>query len=197
MRMKTKLLPALAAGALLLTAAGCRQDMHDGPYYERLEKSAFFEDGRASRPPVDGAVARGELRADDHLWTGYVDGEPATTFPFAIDREVVMRGRERFEIYCSPCHGKLGDGNGAIVQRGFQHPPTYHQERLRNAPPGHFYNVIANGYGRMYSFNDRIKVRDRWAIVAYIRALQLSQGVSADELPQAMAAELRAVGGDD
>ena len=197
MRMKTRILPAIAAAALLLVAAGCRQDMHDGPYYERLEKSAFFEDGRASRPPVDGAVARGELRADDHLWTGYVDGEPAATFPFAVDREVVMRGRERFEIYCAPCHGKLGDGNGTIVQRGFQHPPTYHQARLRTAPPGHFYNVIANGFGRMYSFNDRIQVRDRWAIVAYIRALQLSQGVSADELPQAMAAELRAVGGDD
>ena len=187
---------ALAAATLIL-AGGCRQDMHDGPYYERLEKSAFFDDGRASRPPVEGAVARGELRADDHLWTGHVDGELAATFPFPVDREVVMRGRERFEIYCAPCHGKLGDGNGMITQRGFEHPPTYHQDRLRNAPAGHFYNVIANGYGRMYSFNDRVKVRDRWAIVAYIRALQLSQGASVDELPQAMVAEVRSAAGGD
>ncbi len=189
-----KTILALIAAALLLAAGGCRQDMHDGPYLERLEKSAFFEDGRASRPPVEGAVARGELRADDHLYTGYVNGELAEAFPFAVDREVVMRGRERFDIYCSPCHGRLGDGRGAIVQRGFQQPPTYHQERLRAAAPGHFYNVIANGSGRMYSFNDRIKPHDRWAIVAYIRALQLSQAVSVDELPRAMVAELRAGG---
>lgn len=181
---------ALGVGLLALTAAGCRQDMHDGAYYERYETSAFFEDGRASRPPVEGAVARGELRADDHLWRGVVDGELAATFPFPVDRDVLLRGRQRFDIYCSPCHGKLGDGNGAIVDRGFPHPPTYHQVRLRDAVPGHFYNVITNGFGHMYSFNDRIPVRDRWAIVAYIRALQFSQAAPVAELPQAMVAEL-------
>lgn len=185
----------LAVSAVLVLAAGCRQDMHDGPYYERLEKSSFFEDGRASRPPVDGAVARGELRADDHFYTGYVDGQQATTFPVAVDRDFVMRGRERYEIYCSPCHGAVGDGYGAIVSRGFQRPPSYHQDRLRDAPVGHFYNVITNGKGRMYSFNDRIKPKDRWAITAYIRALQLSQSVEAASLPADMRSELSS-GGD-
>ena len=185
---------AISAAVLLLGAAGCRQDMHDGPYYERYEASAFFEDGRASRPMVEGAVARGELRADDHLYTGYVDGELATTFPFPVTREVVERGRTRFEIYCTPCHGRLGDGQGAIVQRGFQTPPSYHIERLRNAPAGHFYNVIANGYGRMFSFNDRVNPEDRWAIVSYIRALQLSQSAPIDQLPENVVSELRAEG---
>lgn len=190
--MNRAILAVLALGALL--ASGCRQDMHDGPYYERLERSPFFADGRASRPPVEGAVARGELRADDHFYKGYVDGELAETFPFPVTREVVARGRQRFEIYCAPCHGRIGDGMGAIVQRGFQQPPSYHSDRLRREPAGHFYNVIANGFGKMYSFNDRIRARDRWAIVAYIRALQLSQSASLDELPAPVISELRAEG---
>ena len=185
---------AVLIGVALLALVGCRQDMHDGPYYERYERSAFFADGRASRPMVEGAVARGELRADDHLYRGYVEGELATTFPFAVTREVVERGRSRFEIYCSPCHGRLGDGQGAIVQRGFQTPPSYHIERLRNAPPGHFFNVITTGYGRMFSFNDRVKPEDRWAIVSYIRALQFSQSAPLGELPESVVSELRAEG---
>jgi len=189
-----KTIPALAAGLALLLGAGCRQDMHDGPYVERLEKSSFFEDGRSSRPPVAGAVAYGDLRADAHLYTGYVDGELASAFPMAVTRETVERGRTRFEIFCQPCHGSLGDGYGTIVQRGFQQPPSYHIDRLRSAPAGHFYNVITNGYGRMYSFNDRIQVEDRWAIVAYIRALQLSQSAPMSELPEGVVAELRAEG---
>jgi len=192
LKMSKAILPALA---VLLIAAGCRQDMHDGPYYERFEKSTFFEDGRSSRPPVEGAVARGELRADDHFYTGHVNGEQATTFPMTVDRDFVMRGRERYEIYCTPCHGEVGDGAGAIVARGFQRPPSYHQDRLRNAPVGHFYDVITNGKGRMYSFNDRIQPKDRWAITAYIRALQLSQAVDADTLPAEMRSELSS-GGD-
>lgn len=185
---------AMLSAVLVLTAAGCRQDMHDGPYYERYEKSAFFADGRASRPMIEGAVARGELRADDHLYKGYVDGDLATAFPFPVTREVVERGRNRFDIYCAPCHGRLGDGQGAIVQRGFQTPPSYHIERLRNAPAGHFYNVITNGYGRMFSFNDRVQPEDRWAIVSYIRALQFSQSAPIDQLPESLVSELRAEG---
>ncbi len=185
---------AMAAAAVLLVAAGCRQDMHDAPYLEAYEKSTFFDDGRASRPPVAGAVAYGDLRDDAHLYTGYVGGQLAAEFPFAVTRETVERGRTRFEIFCQPCHGSLGDGYGTIVQRGFQQPPSYHIERLRGAPAGHFYNVIANGYGRMYSFNDRIQVNDRWAIVAYIRALQLSQAAPLNELPEGVVAELRAEG---
>ncbi len=194
MSNRARLTGALLGAAALLGLTGCRQDMHDQPKLKTLGHVMFFDDGRASRPPVAGAVARGDLRADDHLYTGYVNGELATEFPMPVTREVVMRGRERFEIYCSPCHGRLGDGGGAIVQRGFQRPPSYHIERLRREPVGHFYNVIANGKGRMYSFNDRIQVEDRWAIVSYIRALQLSQSVGVDELPQAMVAELRAEG---
>ena len=134
------------------------------------------------------------MRASILGGAGYVGGELATTFPFPVTREVVERGRNRFDIYCSPCHGKLGDGEGAIVQRGFQGPPTYHSARLRNAPPGHFYNVITNGYGRMFSFNDRVQPRDRWAIVSYIRALQLSQSAPIDQLPASVVGELRAEG---
>ena len=187
-------IPALLAVAALLAAAGCRQDMHDAPYLERLEKSDFFADGRASRLPVAGTVAQGELREDAHLYTGHVNGELATAFPFAVTRDVVERGRSRYEIFCQPCHGSLGDGYGTIVQRGFQQPPSYHIDRLRSAPAGHFYNVIANGYGRMYSFNDRIQTTDRWAIVAYIRALQLSQAAPLNELPEGVVAALRAEG---
>ena len=189
-----KTIPALLAGLALLVGAGCRQDMHDGPYVERLEKSTFFDDGRGSRLPVAGTVAYGDLREDAHLYTGYDGGELATTFPMEVTRETVERGRTRYEIFCQPCHGSLGDGYGTIVQRGFQQPPSYHQDRLRNAPAGHFYNVIANGYGRMYSFNDRIQVEDRWAIVAYIRALQFSQSAPLGELPEGIVAELRAEG---
>ena len=187
-------LTLLLGAAALVGLAGCRQDMHDQPKLETLEHGMFFDDGRASRPPVAGAVARGELREDELLYTGYVNGELATEFPMAVTRAVVERGRDRFDIYCSPCHGRLGDGAGAVVQRGFQRPPSYHSERLRGEPVGHFYNVISNGKGRMYSFNDRVPVEDRWAIVSYIRALQLSQAAPVDELPQEMAAELRAEG---
>ena len=193
-RAKRFLLAVAALAAL--GAAGCRQDMHDQPKLQANEKSEFFSDGRASRPPVDGSVARGELREDAHLYTGFVDGELASTFPFEVTHEVIDRGHQRFDIYCSPCHGRLGDGQGTVVQRGFQRPPSYHIERLRQSPAGHFYNVIANGKGRMYSFNDRIQPNDRWAIVAYIRALQLSQNVSTDELPAAVVAELGSEGGE-
>lgn len=193
MKKRTKA-AALAIALAALAGAGCRQDMHNQPRLEPLEASDFFDDGRASRPEVTGAVARGELRVDDHLYTGYVDGELAETFPFPITRDVILRGRERFEIFCRPCHGQLGNGEGAVVQRGFQQPPTYHSVELRRAPPGHFYSVITNGYGRMFSFNDRIPVRDRWAIVAYIRALQLSQAAEINELPAAVVSELREEG---
>jgi hypothetical protein len=184
------LLAAAAVAAIGLSA--CRQDMHDQPKLQSLGRSEFFSDHRAARPPVDGAVARGELREDELFYTGFENGELATRFPNPVTRETVERGRLRYNIYCSPCHGQLGDGLGAVVQRGFQRPPSYHIDRLRQAPAGHFYNVITNGKGRMYSFNDRIKPDDRWAIVAYIRALQLSRHVSVNELPQAVVAELNA-----
>lgn len=191
--MKNSLLLALGVASL---AIGCRQDMHDQPRFEPMEVNDFFADGRASRPNVSGTVARGELRADAHFYEGKVNGELAAALPFPLTREIVERGQQRYDIYCSPCHGRVGDGKGTVAQRGFEDPPptSYHIERLRSAPLGHFYDVITNGSGRMLSFNDRVKPRDRWAIASYIRALQISQAVSMDELPQAVVAELGAEG---
>jgi mono/diheme cytochrome c family protein len=185
-RKRSALLIALAALAL----GACRQDMHDQPRYEALEANPFFADQRASRPQVAGTVARGQLHEDEHLYLGTLNGEPVDTFPFAVTREVIHRGRQRFEIFCTPCHGRLGNGQGMVTQRGFRHPPTYHSQQLREAPVGHFFDVISNGFGAMYSFNDRIPPEDRWAIVAYIRTLQFSQAARAAELPPAMRQEL-------
>ncbi len=163
----------------------CRQDMHDQAKYEPLEASTFFADGRSSRPPVPGTVARGDqfLRADEHLYTGKSGGKPVDTFPFAITRDTLERGRERFDIFCAPCHDRIGNGQGMIVRRGMRTPPSLHIDRLRDAPPGHFYDVITNGFGVMYSYADRVEPKDRWAIAGYIRALQLSQRASLDLLP--------------
>lgn len=171
-----------------LMSAGCRQDMHDQAKAEPLEYSDFFPDRRSARPEVVGTVARGHLRLDEHFYTGKVDGAHAKTYPFPVTAEVLYRGQRQFNVFCSPCHGQLGDGNGIIVQRGFRRPTSYHDERLRQAPPGYFFDVITNGFGTMFDYADRIEPRDRWAIAAYIEALQLSQ--SAD--PAALSPEERA-----
>jgi len=173
----------LSAFCLLFSA--CRLDMHTQPRYNPLEPSTFFDDGRSARPPVPGTVARGHLRTDEHLYTGKVNGVLADTFPFPITRQDLERGRERFNIYCSPCHGRSGDGQGMIVQRGFKQPPSYHIQRLRGAPVGHLFDVMTNGYGAMYSHADRVSAEDRWRIVAYIRALQLSQNARISDVPEA------------
>ena len=174
-------LAAGAAGAL----AGCRQDMHDQPRFEALEGSSFFPDGRASRPQVAGTVARGQLRDDELLHTGRVNGELATTFPFEVTAPVLERGRERFDIFCSACHDRLGYGEGIVVLRGMKRPASFHVERLQAAPAGHFFDVMTRGFGAMYDYSDRISPHDRWAIVAYIRALQLSQNATlADATPE-------------
>jgi mono/diheme cytochrome c family protein len=157
--------------------------MYDQPRYEPLEASTFFENGQSSRPLVAGTVARGQLRDDDHLYKGMVDGKLADTFPFEIDREALDRGRERYDIYCAPCHGRVGDGAGMIVKRGFSAPPTFHSEKFRTEGVGHLFNVITNGHGAMYSYASRVPPRDRWAIAAYIRALQLSQNATIDDVP--------------
>ena len=174
---------------LLVMLASCRQDMHDQPKYEPFEASSFFADGRSVRPQVEGTIARGELVTDSHLATGRVDGELAKTFPFDVTAAVLERGRERYNIYCAPCHDQSGSGNGMIVQRGLRAPSSFHVERLRNETPGYFFDVITNGFGIMYDYSDRIVPEDRWAIVAYIRALQLSQNASvADATPEGRAA---------
>lgn len=156
--------------------------MHVQPRYNPLDPSPVFDDGRSARPVVPGTIARGHLRTDEAFYTGKVDGVEVTTFPFPITREVLERGRERYDIYCTPCHDHVGDGQGMIVQRGFPPPPSYHIDRLRQAPVGHFVNVITNGYGTMYSYASRISPSDRWAIAAYIRALQLSQQAQLSDL---------------
>jgi len=167
---------ALVVAALaLLALAGCRQDMHDQPRYEPLEASDLFGDRRASRPLVDGTVARGELREDALLYTGKVDGKDAEEFPFPLTEAVLARGRERYDIFCAPCHGRTGEGDGMIVQRGYRRPTSYHALTLQNAPVGHFFDVITNGWGAMPDYASQIEVRDRWAIAAYIRALQATR----------------------
>lgn len=189
-------------------ASGCN-DMWDQPKATPLSKSDFFSDSQSARPLIKGTVARGELRTDDQLYTGkavatrlpgdtaavpseFASGGYAATFPMPVTREVLLRGQERFNVFCSPCHGAGGDGDGMIVQRGFKRPPTYHQDRLRSAPPGYFFDVITNGFGVMYSYASRVPVEDRWAIIAYIRALQFSRNVKAADLP---ADELRKLEG--
>lgn len=172
---------AIALLAVLL-AGGCRQDMHDQPRYRLNGSAALFSDGRAARPAVKGSVARGLLKTDAALWEGKAGDKPVDQFPFPVTREVIARGRDRYNIYCSPCHGLTGYGDGVIVTRGLKNPPSYHTDALRDQPVGHFYNVITNGNGSMLSYASRIPVNDRWAIVAYIRVLQQSQNVKFAEL---------------
>jgi mono/diheme cytochrome c family protein len=169
---------------------GCRQDMHVQPKYVPEDPSTFFADGRSERQPVEGTVARGELRTDELLYTGRVNGTVVDVFPFPITAADLARGRERYNIYCSPCHDYTGSGNGMIVQRGFPSPPSFHLDRLRQAPAGHFFEVITNGVGRMYSYAARVAPEDRWRIAAYIRALQLSQHGAMTDVPAAQADEL-------
>ena len=172
---------ALIVSALLLTA--CRQDMHDQPKYVPLRESAFFGDARSARPIVPGTVARGRLHDDSLLYTGKVNGADADVFPFAITATTLARGQERFNIYCSPCHGRTGQGDGMVVRRGYRRPPTFHQDRLRTAAAGHFFDVINNGFGAMPDYAAQIAVEDRWAIVAYVRALQLSEHATVADVP--------------
>jgi mono/diheme cytochrome c family protein len=172
----------LLAGALL---AGCRQDMHDTPRYEALEASEFFADGRAMRLAPEGTVARGNLRADDVFYTGKVNGEFVHELPspVTVNKALLDRGQERYNIYCAPCHSPLGDGNGTVVQRGYKRPASYHDPRLRGMGIGYFYDVISNGFGQMPDYSAQVAPQDRWAIAAYIRALQLSQGATVDDVP--------------
>ena len=178
--MPTLLLALIAVAAI---SAGCRQDMHDAPRYEAYEASSTFPDNRASRTAPAGTVARGWLRDDEALYTGKLAGQAVDEFPFAIGRDELVRGQQRFNIYCTPCHGRLGDGNGMVVQRGLRQAASYHQDRLRQEKNGYFYDVITNGFGAMQGYADQIPVRDRWLIVAYVRTLQLSQHASVNDVP--------------
>jgi mono/diheme cytochrome c family protein len=181
----------LAAAAMLALGTACRQDMHDQPKYIPLRPASFFPDDRSARPLVPGTVARGQLREDALLYTGKTNGADATEFPFPVTDAVMARGQERFNIYCSPCHGRTGLGDGMVVRRGYRHPPSFYDDRLRAAPIGHFFDVMTNGFGAMPDYAAQIKVEDRWAIAAYLRALQLSGHATLADVPPAEREKLR------
>lgn len=168
----------------LFLSFGCRQDMHNQPKYKSLAYSDFFGDSRSARPLIDDTVARGHLNDDEHLYTGKVNGQMVDTFPFPITKEVLDRGQQRFNIYCTPCHDRTGKGEGMVVRRGFKPPPTFHQDRLRQASVGYLFDVVTNGFGAMAGYADQVPAKDRWAIIAYLRALQLSQNARIEDVPE-------------
>jgi hypothetical protein len=186
-------------GALLIALAagvGCRQDMQDQPKYIPLRPSDFFGDGRSERPLIEGTVARGHLDDDTAYYTGRgPDGKFVDEFPFPVTKDVVERGQNRFNIYCSPCHDRLGNGNGKIVRRGYRHPPSYHIDRLRQVPNGYIYDVITSGFGAMPDYSAQIHPSDRWAIVSYVRALQLAHNGKIDDVPADKRGDLNQEGG--
>lgn len=163
---------------------GCTQEMAKQPRYDPLEPSAFFADGRLARPRVEGTVAHGFAHLDEHRSRGTIAGELADTLPVPLTRRLLRRGQERYDIYCSPCHDRIGNGRGMIVRRGFSPPPSLHDERLRQAPIGHFFMVMTNGFGTMPDYAVQVPPDDRWAIAAYIRALQLSQYAALADLSE-------------
>ncbi len=173
----------LPAAFCLLAAAGCRQDMHNQPKYIPLRDSNLFANGSSARPLVEDTVARGTLQDDEAFFTGKTGGAEVNTLPFPLTKEVLDRGEQRYNIYCSPCHDMAGTGQGMIVRRGYRQPPSFHIDRLRQVPIGHYFDVITNGFGAMPDYRAQVAARDRWAIAAYVRALQLSQHAMAGEIP--------------
>lgn len=178
-----RLLMTLCLTAIAAVLSGCRQDMHNQPKYIPLRPSEFFSNGSSARMPVPGTVARGHLDADTYFYTGKINGVDGTLLPFTATKAVLDRGEERYNIYCTPCHSRVGEGNGMIVQRGYRRAASLHEARLLQAPIGHFYDVISNGWGAMPDYSAQIDPPDRWAIAAYIRALQLSQNASVNDVP--------------
>lgn len=181
--MRKAILLAVGAAALLIMG-GCRQDMHDQPKYIPLRASQFFPDGRSARPIVADTVPRGPMVDDSYIYTGEINGAPGRGFPFQITKDDLDRGQQRFNIYCAPCHSEVGDGHGMIVQRGYLKPPSFHIPRLINAPEGYIFKVITHGLGGMPDYAQQISVEDRWKIIAYMRALQLSWQGKPGDVPQ-------------
>jgi mono/diheme cytochrome c family protein len=187
LRIRPKSIARILPLAFALALAGCHTDMYDQPRYEPLERSDFFDDGRASRPLIEGTIARGQLNADDAFSSGKRDGRLLEDLPdgVALNMDLLRRGQQRFNIFCINCHGAVGEGDGMIVRRGYRRPPTYHSDRLRGMPIGHFVDVMAHGFGVMPDYAEQVPAKDRWAIAAYIRVLQKSQYYQTDELPTA------------
>jgi mono/diheme cytochrome c family protein len=174
----------ITLGFSSMFASACRRDMQDQPKYTPLEASSFFVDGRSARPLPPNTIARGHLNDNDPFHTGADNGAFLNTIPMDITKPLLERGQQRYNIYCSPCHGELGYGDGMIARRGFKVPANFHNDRLRQAPPGYMFQVISNGYGAMPDYSNQIPhAEDRWAIVAYVRALQLSRNATAADVP--------------
>jgi mono/diheme cytochrome c family protein len=191
---------AVLVALLAIAGTGCRQDMHDQPKYKPYRQSEFFADGQAMRPFVAGTVARGTLRDATPFNTGKSGDDFVTEIPVPVTAELLERGRGEFQVFCSPCHGRTGRGDGVIVQRGFKRPTSYHVDRLRQMPIGYLFDVITNGYGAMADYAAQVPIEDRWAIVAYVRTLQLSQYAPETDVPADRRAELEAslqTGGED
>src|ERR1700722_18201768 len=175
---------ALALLAVVSLTTACRIDMHVQPRQNPLSRSDFFSDQRSARPPVEGTIARGQLHEDSYFYTGKIGNNPGDAMPFPVTKEILERGRERFNIFCAPCHSRVGDGNGFVPSRGFsKQPPSFHIARLQKAPLGYFYDIITEGFGIMPDYASQIPPRDRWDIVAYVRALQLSQNATLADVP--------------
>ena len=191
--MNSKSLPLAALCLAGLVFAGCsntlRQDMANQPRQNPLSPAEFFADGRSERPAIDNTVVRGSV-ADDALFVP----KESNAFPLPLTQELMERGQDRYGIFCSPCHGLQGDGNGMVTLRGMKHPPTYHQDRLRNVPTGYIFDVITNGFGAMNGYSAQLVPRDRWAIVAYVRALQVSRNAHVADLPANLKEKLMAGG---
>jgi hypothetical protein len=178
---RARLLLGICGTVVIFAMAGCdnlHQDMGNQPKNKPLSPSDFFADGRSERAPVENTVARGALDND-----GLVVAKESNNFPVPVNEALLERGEDRYKIFCTPCHGLQGDGNGMVAMRGMKHPPSYHIDRLRQSPNGYYYDVITNGFGQMYSYSAQIPPRDRWAIIAYLRALQLSRNAHVAELP--------------
>jgi mono/diheme cytochrome c family protein len=179
--MSKGFVPAVLIALSFCTA--CRQDMQDQPKYKPLGQNRFFPDGRNSRPIPANTIAVDELNDNDAYHVGMANGTFIDTIPVTVDAKLLNRGHDRFDIFCSPCHGRLGDGNGMVAQRGVRAPANFHTDRLRSVPPGYIFRVITSGYGGMGDYADQVPVDDRWAIVAYIRALQYSRNASVNDVP--------------
>ncbi|HWB32117.1 MAG TPA: c-type cytochrome [Acidobacteriaceae bacterium] len=188
----------MLTAALTACLAGCRQDMQNQPKILPLRGSAFFPDGRSARRQLDGTVARGQEAAASYFLTGMTDGKEGEGLPFPVTMQVLRRGQERFNIYCSPCHSRVGNGQGRVVQRGYRQAANFHSIRLLQAPAGHFFNVMTHGFGAMPDYHAELAPVDRWAVVAYIRALQLSQDAKpSDAAPGARVVSLTQIASDE
>ena len=191
---RRKWLAAACLAVSVVVSTACAGNHRDQPRYDPQDESRLFAGGQSARPIVGDTVARGQLQEDTVLYTGKDGAKYLRGFPFPVTKEVLDRGQDRYEISCVPCHGEVGNGDGMIVRRGYSRPPSYHIDRLRNVEEGYLYEVITIGFGTMPSYADQVAPRDRWAIVAYLRALQLSQNAKADDLSPQDRAELEKAG---